>query len=141
MKFRKRKTLSCCGKHHGRRNTSIVRSVVLHHSELENLKDIKPEVFKADYFITAMDIPGAKEIYTWNGLDKEDEYFKKATQLTNAYILCVNLLYENSDAWKKDFQKVNGLRWTLCLLGYDYLGFTNNWSSKQIPNSQQKILT
>ncbi|MBP9888433.1 MAG: FAD-dependent oxidoreductase [Leptospiraceae bacterium] len=109
-----------------------------HHSELEDIKEMKPSAFNADYFISAMDIPGAKKFITGTGLDKDDEYFKRASQLTNAHILCVNLLYENSDAWKKRFPEGKTSAMDFMPTGYEYLGFTSNWSSKQIPELAEK---
>ncbi|HMV41525.1 MAG TPA: FAD-dependent oxidoreductase [Leptospiraceae bacterium] len=109
-----------------------------HHSELEILKDTTPLEVKADYFIAAMDIPGAKKFILGTGLDKEGDYFKKATLLTNAHILCVNLFYENSDAWKKRFPEGKYSAYDFMPTGYENLGFTTNWSSKQIPELREK---
>lgn len=109
-----------------------------HHSELEILKDSSSKSFKADYFVCAMDVPGARKFITSSSLNKTDEYFEKITKLTNANILCVNLLYENSTAWKKRFAEGKYSAMDFMPTGYENLGFTSNWSSKQIPELKEK---
>jgi uncharacterized protein with NAD-binding domain and iron-sulfur cluster len=85
-----------------------------------------------------MDLPGVKKFITANGLNKQ-AYFDKINQLTTATILCVNLLYENSEAWSKRFPE-NSFWNTNDFFptGFKVLGFTSNWSAKQIPELKEK---
>lgn len=111
-----------------------------HESMLEILSpnESKVKEFFADHFITAMDLQGVKKFIINNNL-KVDPYFEKITKLTTATILCVNLLYENSDAWEKRFPSKeywNAL--DFFPTGYKVLGFTSNWSTKQIPFLKEK---
>ncbi|WP_167884262.1 FAD-dependent oxidoreductase [Leptospira idonii] len=109
-----------------------------HHSEIEVLDNIKPGVFDADYFVIACDVPGTKKFLTTSRLSDEDDYFKKVMKLSNAHILCVNLLYENSDAWSKRFPEGKWSAIDFMPTGYEYLGFTSNWSAVQIPELKEK---
>ena len=100
--------------------------------------DKTPTRYEADYYVVSMDLPGAKNLILLNNL-KTDPYFFKTLLLSQAVILCVNLLYENSDAWNKQFPPDSP--WS-CFdfmpTGYNLLGFTSNWSSKQIPRLGKK---
>ncbi len=109
-----------------------------HHSELEVVTNVKQSIYEADYFITAMDVVGARKFISLSGLNKEDDYFHKITKLTNAKILCVNLLYENSNVWDKRFPEGKYSAMDFMPTGYNYLGFTSNWSAKQIPELKEK---
>ncbi len=108
-----------------------------HHSELEIL-EMKPGVFKADFFILACDVPGTQKFLTTSRLSEESDYFKKIMKLTNAHILCVNLLYENSEAWFKRFPDGKYCAFDFMPTGYDNLGYTSNWAAKQIPELREK---
>lgn len=108
-----------------------------HHSELEVL-EMKPGVFKADFFILACDVPGTQKFLTTSRLSEEGDYFKKIMKLTNAHILCVNLLYENSEAWYKRFPDGKYCAFDFMPTGYDNLGYTSNWAAKQIPELREK---
>jgi uncharacterized protein with NAD-binding domain and iron-sulfur cluster len=111
-----------------------------HESSIEILTPDKMPIrsYTADHFITAMDLPGAKKLIALNKLDSHT-YFEKSKKLTTATILCVNLLYEDTSAWterfpEKDFWNAHDFFPT----GYKVLGFTSNWSSKQIPSLKDK---
>jgi uncharacterized protein with NAD-binding domain and iron-sulfur cluster len=108
-----------------------------HHSELEVL-EMKPGVFNADYFIVAGDVPGTQKFLSTSRLSDEDDYFKRIMKLTNAHILCVNLLYENSEAWFKRFPEGEWEAFDFMPTGYDNLGYTSNWAAKQIPELKEK---
>lgn len=111
-----------------------------HESSIEILSPDKMPIrsYTADHFITAMDLPGAKKLIALNRLH-EHTYFEKSQKLTTATVLCVNLLYEDSTAWtdrfpEKDFWNAHDFFPT----GYKVLGFTSNWSSKQITSLKEK---
>lgn len=104
-----------------------------HASELESVFNPPSKVITADHFVVAMDVIGAKKFLQTSSLSKEDEYFQKIGNLTNAQILCVNLLYENSNFWDKKFPEGPKSAMDFMPTGFEYLGFTSNWSSKQIP--------
>ena len=111
-----------------------------HHENLETLSaaEKKPGRMTADHYVVAMDVPGARKIATSPGLYGQP-YFNKITELTQATILCINLLYENSDAWEKRFPK--DAFWNaidFMPTGFKYLGFTTNWSSRSIPWLRKK---
>ncbi len=98
-----------------------------------------PGFYSADHYIVSMDVPGARKLVMSSPPLGETEYFKKITYLSNSTILCVNLLYENSDAWEKRF--VPGTYFTavdFMPTGYKVLGFTSNWSSKEIPELKKQ---
>ncbi|MCE9596922.1 MAG: FAD-dependent oxidoreductase [Spirochaetia bacterium] len=98
-----------------------------------------PKTFQADHYILAMDIPGAKKLLINTDLARQHDYFRKIQSLSQATILCVNLLYENSEGWEKRFP--SGTPWSAVDFfptGYKLLGFTSNWSSVQIPGLKQK---
>ncbi len=106
-----------------------------HSSELEilTLDDSKIKSYTADHIITAMDLPGAKKIISTT-IPFKEEYFEKILKLSTAVIFCVNLLYENSDAWEKRFpSKEFWNAHDFFPTGFKVLGFTSNWASKQIP--------
>lgn len=88
--------------------------------------------FQADYFINAMDVRGVRDFIIRSQWD--DPYFKKIKDLSTASIYCVNLLYENSTAWQNRFPK-NSEYHTANFMptGFEYLGFTSNWSVRQMP--------
>ncbi len=108
-----------------------------HTSELE-LLEMKPGVYKADFFILACDVPGTQKFLTTSRLSDEGDYFKKIMKLSNAHILCVNLLYENSEAWFKRFPDGKWGAFDFMPTGYDNLGYTSNWAAKQIPELREK---
>jgi uncharacterized protein with NAD-binding domain and iron-sulfur cluster len=109
-----------------------------HHSELEIINGIEPSQFTADYYVCAMDVLGAKKLIQGCKLNEDGDYFKKITRLSNSNILCVNLLYENSNAWEKRFPEGKWSAVDFMPTGYDYLGFTSNWSIKEIPELKAK---
>ena len=112
-----------------------------HHDMLE---EVGPELrrvgrYEADYFITAMDVPGARRIASRPELFERHDYFRQILGLTTATILCVNLLYENSDAWERRFPDRDF--WNAIDFfptGFRILGFTSNWSFRQIPGLRDK---
>lgn len=111
-----------------------------HESSIEILSPDKMPIrsYTADHFITAMDLPGAKKLIALNKLN-EHAYFEKSKKLTTATVLCVNLLYEDSTAWTDRFPEIDF--WNahdFFPTGYKVLGFTSNWSSKQIPALKEK---
>ncbi|TGN10218.1 FAD-dependent oxidoreductase [Leptospira ilyithenensis] len=111
-----------------------------HASMLEILTPVNSPIksYTADHIITAMDLPGVKKFITTNSLDKH-AYFGKVKKLSTATILCVNLMYENSDAWEKRFpEKSFWNAHDFFPTGYKVLGFTSNWSSRQIPELKEK---
>jgi uncharacterized protein with NAD-binding domain and iron-sulfur cluster len=112
-----------------------------HPSEIEVMRaDEKiPKTYQADHYVLAMDIPGAKKLLMNTDLARQHEYFRNIARLSQATILCVNLLYENSDAWEKRFPY--GTDWggmDFFPTGYKVLGFTSNWSTVQIPRLKMK---
>ncbi|MDZ4725658.1 MAG: FAD-dependent oxidoreductase [Leptospira sp.] len=111
-----------------------------HESMLELLtpQNSKIRTYTADHVITAMDLPGAKKLITNNSLQNHT-YFDKAKKLSTATILCVNLMYENTDAWEKRFPEESF--WNahdFFPTGFKILGFTSNWSARQIPELKEK---
>ncbi|GBF49694.1 hypothetical protein LPTSP4_12100 [Leptospira ryugenii] len=111
-----------------------------HESMLEVLNPDKLKVrsYTADHIITAMDLPGAKKFITNNSLQRH-VYFEKIQKLSTATILCVNLLYEDTNAWEERFP--DSSFWNahdFFPTGFKILGFTSNWSSRQIPELKKK---
>ncbi|MCC5815791.1 MAG: FAD-dependent oxidoreductase [Leptospira sp.] len=129
-----------CGNIMGEGHTGHCPFCGAHESMVELLNPNKMPIrsYTADHFITAMDLPGAKRFITLNNLHNQ-KYFDKAKNLTTATILCVNLLYEDTKAWEErfpedDFWNAHDFFPT----GFKVLGFTSNWSSKQIPSLKDK---
>ncbi|WCL49570.1 FAD-dependent oxidoreductase [Leptospira sp. GIMC2001] len=129
-----------CGNIMGDGHTGHCPFCGAHESMVELLTPDKMPIrsYTADHFITAMDLPGAKKFITLNNLHNQ-AYFDKAKKLTTATILCVNLLYEDTKAWEErfpedDFWNAHDFFPT----GFKVLGFTSNWSTKQIPSLKDK---
>ncbi len=111
-----------------------------HHEMLEVLdgKGKTPGFYSADHVVVAMDVPGARNFVANTPL-KETDYFRKIMRLSTATILCVNLLYENTDAWENRFpDRSNMNAIDFFPTGMKVLGWTNNWSSMQIPHLREK---
>jgi len=107
-----------------------------HHDRIEELSAMEkvPGFYSADHYIVAMDVPGARKVLMGSPPLTQTAYFDNITGLTNSTILCVNLLYEHSDGWDSRF--VPGSYFSsldFMPTGYKVLGFTTNWSNKQIP--------
>ena len=109
------------------------------HIEVMTEQEKVPKTFRADHYILAMDIPGAKHVLMNTDLARQYEYFRNIQNLSQSTILCVNLLYENSDAWERMFPSGTTLSAVdFFPTGFKILGFTSNWSSTGIPGLRQK---
>ncbi len=108
-----------------------------HHSEIQ-LVDLPISSYEADFFVVAGDVPGTQKFISTSRLGGEDPYFAKIQKLTTAHILCVNLLYENSQAWMKRFPEGETSAFDFMPTGFQNLGFTSNWSLIQIPELKEK---
>ena len=94
--------------------------------------------FKADHYVVAMDIPGARKFIANTELPSQD-YFRRIMDLSTATILCVNLLYENTDAWEERFPTRGSVNAAdFFPTGFKVIGWTQNWSSFQIPHLRKK---
>lgn len=114
-----------CGAHHDMIETVPAQEQIARYHE-------------ADYFVVAMDVPGARKLMSTFEL-RDRKYFNNIMNLSTATILCVNLLYENSDAWERRFPDRD--YWNAINFfptGFKVLGFTSNWSAKQIPQLRSK---
>ena len=107
-----------------------------HHDMLEDLtgESRAPGFFQADHYVVAMDIPGARRLIANSEL-RANDYFRRIMDLSTATILCVNLLYENTDAWDERFP-ARGAQNAIDFFptGFKVIGWTQNWSSRQIPH-------
>ena len=136
---KKRKRCRVCGNIMGDSEYEHCPFCGAHPSMLEVLQPSESHMktFTADYFVNAMDVRGAKNFVIRSGL--EDDYFQKIKKLSTASIFCVNLLYENTNAWSKRFPPGSEYNTANFMpTGYEYLGFTSNWSVRQMPFLQKK---
>ncbi len=84
---------------------------------------VPAQEYIADYYILAMDIPGAKQVVSQSGLLGES-YFDNIMELDGTSVYTVNIWYSNCNSWKKRFpQHANFFP-----SGFRYLGITINLS-------------
>lgn len=104
-------------------------------AQAEMLRDIDASQraerrFEADYFISALDGPGLKQVVGSNlqALGNGD-YFKKITQLHAKSVYVCNLWFEGKGHWEKAVQDEQG-RPAICFFatGFKHLGITINRS-------------
>ncbi len=118
---------------------------------LQNLSadDKKAKNYTADYFICALDIPGARKLVYANidelteiakkaPLNEDDiisiknqdpaSYFQNITKLHPKDVYIVDFWFNGSDFWKKRFASSRGTDMNFFATGFDHLGITINWS-------------
>jgi uncharacterized protein with NAD-binding domain and iron-sulfur cluster len=93
-------------------------------SEAAQIKPFSPQPVRehfADYYILAMDIPGAKKVIDQSGFLGES-YFDNIMELVETGVYPVNIWYSNCNAWEKRFPE----HADFFPSGFKYLGITIN---------------
>lgn len=79
--------------------------------------------FKADYYIVAMDIPGAQAVLAASGLNG-NPYFDNIYKLEATSVYPVDLWYDNCESWEKRFPR----HMNFYSSNFKLLGITLNWA-------------
>ncbi len=94
-----------------------------HFSQIRVLAAGPPKEHIADYYVVAMDTPGAQEVVAKSGL-LGDTYFDNIMKLEATGVYIVNLWYGNCNAWQKRFPR----HVDFFPSGFKFLGITLNWA-------------
>ena len=91
-----------------------------------------PKEYKADYYVVAMDTPGARELVAKSGL-LGSTYFDNMQKLESVSVYPVNLWYDKCRAWEERFPGFIDFFPS----GFKYLGITLNWASDGVINGKK----
>lgn len=92
-------------------------------AELRPLAAAPVREYFADYYLSALDLPGAKQVISRSGLSGES-YFDKILQLQETSVYTINLWYNKSGVWEKRFPQYADFFPS----GFKFLGITINLS-------------
>ena len=104
---------------------------------------LRERSFKADFFLSAMDVPASKAFFGGNagalgGLD----YFERIQQLHAVHVYVVDLWYEGQEFWKRAITHMDGRpSFDFFATGFNDLGITINWSlQKDFPGQNGSLI-
>ncbi len=92
-------------------------------TQIRALSSGPPKEYLADYYVVAMDTPGAKQVVAKSGL-LGDTYFDNIMKLDATGVYVVNLWYADCNAWERRFPKHGDF----FASGFKFLGITLNWA-------------
>ncbi|MFP5384200.1 MAG: FAD-dependent oxidoreductase, partial [Gammaproteobacteria bacterium] len=113
-------------------------------AHIELAKYLEPDeraerAWEADYFISAMDIPGAHQLVTTNlGVLGDNDYFNNILKVQPKAVYVCNLWFDGKGPWEQQIKDVNGNP-SICFFatGFQRLGITINRSLRvKYPNGQ-----
>lgn len=91
-----------------------------------------PKEYKADYYVVAMDTPGAREVVSKSGL-LGTTYFDNMLKLDSVSVYPVNLWYDKCSEWEKRFPG----HIDFFPSSFKYLGITLNWAFDGVLNGKK----
>ena len=91
-----------------------------------------PKEYNTDYYVVAMNIPGAKEVIVKSNL-QGTRYFDDIMKLQRTSVYPVNLWYSKCTSWEKRFPGFMDFMPS----GFKLLGVTLNWAHDGIINGKQ----
>lgn len=92
-------------------------------SQINSFSSGPPKEFVADYYVLAMDTPGAKDVVSKSNL-LGDEYFDNIMKLDKVSVFPVDIWYSNCKSWVKRFPA----NMDFFPSSFKYLGITLNWA-------------
>ncbi len=91
--------------------------------QIRPLSSGPPKEYTADYYVLAMDTPGAKDVVARSNL-LGDTYFDNIMKLDKTGVYPVNIWYDNCNTWQKRFPEYPAFYPS----GFKLLGITLNWA-------------